>query len=654
MADRKPVEIMDLAGIQAVSDPQVSPDGGRVVFVRTVMDFEKDEYLSDLWMAELDNGKVHQYTSGRRKDKNPLWSPDGKSILFTSTPPPGKNGEKKKTQLYVIDVSGGEARQLTDVENGVDTPRWAPNGRSILFTCNVKRVDRGESDVKVIDRLVYKFNGRGFFENLRKHVFTVPAKGGKAKQVTKGEFDVSNAEWMSDGKSVVFASNLDPDADIVRRNYLYRVDAKGGDPVQLTKTLMSIGGVSPHPKKKVVAFSGHDYHNGSGTNSDVWTLAEGGEPVNLTSGFDQDLGAKLSSDVRVSSPGCLPVWGGEHLYFNSPMDGDACLYRVHSKGGKLEKVLGGRDHSVEAFTVTGDGKVAYTAMDTTKPAELWFWDGKESSQVTDLNRDYAKKTDVMPHEELTFRSHAGHTVQGWLMKPQGFDPHKKYPMILHIHGGPRGAYGNAFMHEFQYLAAQGWAVLYVNPWGSGGYYEEYQAALPGHYFEQDYEDLMRAVDIALERNKWLDPKRLGVTGGSYGGVMTNWIIGHTERFAAAVTLRSITNWVSFFGCSDIGWTFGKTEIGGNWWEMEEEFMAKSPIRYVKNMVTPTMIIHSEEDYRCPIEEGEQLFAALKVLGVPTEFVRFPGENHELSRSGKPKHRKERLEHMARWFKKYLG
>ena len=277
----------------------------------------------------------------------------------------------------------------------------------------------------------------------------------------------------------------------------------------------------------------------------------------------------------------------------------------------------------------------------------------KTKQLTDLNKDYKKKTQIMPHERFAFKSNAGHEVEGWLMKPPEFDSKKKYPLILHIHGGPRGAYGNSFFHEFQILAAQGWAVMYINPWGSGGYYEEYQAALPGHYFEQDYDDLMKAVDVIIEQNKWVDKKKLGVTGGSYGGVMSNWIITHTDRFAAAVTMRTITNWISFFGCSDIGWTFGKTEIGGNFWEMEEEFMKRSPIRYVGNVKTPTQIIHSEEDYRCPMEQDEQLFTALKLLGVDTELIRFPNENHDLSRSGKPKHRVERLEHMVRWFKKYL-
>jgi dipeptidyl aminopeptidase/acylaminoacyl peptidase len=653
LADLKHVEIMDLAKIKAVSSPRISPDGGRAVFVQTTMDFEDDEYMGDLWLADLETGKARQFTAGRHKDGNPQWSLDGGRILFTSRPPAEEGEEKKKPQLYVIDVDGGEAKKLTDLEKGVESPRWSPDGKSILFISEVERVDRGESDVKVIDRLSYKFNGRGFFENYRKHIFTVPAKGGKPKQVTEGEYDTTDAEWMSDGKSIVFVSNLEPDADLVRRYYLYKVDAEGGEPVQLTETLMSISGVSPHPDESLIAFTGHDYSHGSGTNSDVWTLVPGDEPVNLTSGFDQDLGTKLSCDIRVSSPGTMPAWGGDYLYFTSTYEGDSCLYRVHRDGGGVEKVLGGTDHSVEAFTVSKDGRAAYTVLQTTRPIELWSWDGNESKQITDFNRGYVKKTELMPHEEFTFTSDAGHTVQGWLMKPPGFDASKKHPLILHIHGGPRGAYGNSFFHEFQVLAAQGWAVMYINPWGSGGYSEEYQAELPGHYFEQDYDDLMKAVDVVMERNPWVDPDRLGVTGGSYGGVMTNWIITHTDRVAAAVTLRSITNWVTFFGCSDIGWTFGKTELGGVPWEMEEVFMEKSPIRYVANVKTPTMIIQSEEDYRCPMEQAEQLFTALKVLGVETEFIRFPGESHELSRGGKPKHRRERLEHMVRWFKKYL-
>jgi dipeptidyl aminopeptidase/acylaminoacyl peptidase len=650
MSKKRSVEIRDLGEITAVSAPRISPDGKRVIFVHTNMDFEENTYHNHLWMADLESKKTYQFTGGRGKDKNPSWSPDGKQIMFTSTPP-AKGDEKKKNQVYVMDVDGGEARQVTDVEEGVESLQWSPNGKNILFVSDVKRVDRGDSDVKVIDRIVYKFQGKGFFENIRKHLFTVRATGGKVKQITEGEFDVTSPKWSGDGKSIIFYGNLNENADLVRRWFLYKVDAKGGAPEQITDTLMSIGGIAP--SKKMIAYAGHDYHNGSGTVSDVWVM-EDGESRNLTEGFDQDLGTRLTSDIRVSSPNVNPTWHMNHLYFTSCYEGVSSLYRVNKKGGPVEKVIGEVDHSVESFSISWDGMIAYTVLKTDDPIELWLWNGKKSKQITDLNKGYKKKVQVQGHEHFTFTSNAGHEVEGWLCKPPGFDESKKYPLILHIHGGPRGAYGNSMVHEFQVLAAQGWAVMYINPWGSGGYYEAFQAGLPGKYHEQDYDDLMKSVDVVIEANPWVDTDKLGVTGGSYGGVMTNWIITQTTRFAAAVTLRSISNWMSFYGVSDIGWTFGKTELGGDWWDMLDTFMEKSPITHVKKVTTPTLIIHSEEDYRCPIEQGEQLFAALKVLGVETEFIRFPGENHELSRSGKPKHRAERLEHMVRWFKKYLG
>jgi dipeptidyl aminopeptidase/acylaminoacyl peptidase len=651
MPEKKRVEIRDLDEIKMVSAPRISPDGSKVVFVHTELDFEEDAYVSDLWMVDTKDGKPQQFTAGRGKDKNPSWSPDGKHIMFTSTPP-AKEGEKKKTQIYILPVDGGEARQVTEVEVGVESPEWGPKGKQVLFISGVKRTDRGESDVKVIDRLSYKFNGVGFYENIRKHLFTVKTSGGKPKQITEGEFDVSTPKWSSDGKTIVFSSNLEPDADILRRSYLYKVDSKSGEPEKLTDKLMSISGIASNPNGEEIAFTGHDYRHGSGSNSEVWVYREG-ETKPITLDFDQDLGTKLSCDIRVSSQVTNPSWSGDYLYFTSTYIGVAGLYRIHKDGGDVEKLIGEVDHSVESFDINSEGAVAYTTLSTTEPMELWVMKGDKTKQLTDLNRDYKKKTQTMPHARFAFKSNMGHEVEGWLMKPPDFDESKKYPLILHIHGGPRGAYGNSFFHEFQVLAAQGWAVMYINPWGSGGYYEEYQAALPGNYFEQDYDDLMKAVDVIIKRNKWVDNEKLGVTGGSYGGVMTNWIITHTDRFAVASSLRSITNWISFFGCSDIGWTFGKTEMGGNFWEMEEEFMKRSPIRYVGNVKTPTQIIHSEEDYRCPMEQGEQLFTALKVLGVDTEFIRFPGESHELSRSGKPKHREERLEHMVRWFKKYL-
>jgi dipeptidyl aminopeptidase/acylaminoacyl peptidase len=665
MAEKKPVEIMDLAEIKTPSAPQISPDGRRIVYGQTRMDFEEDEYVSDLWMADLDGGTVTQFTAGRCKDKNPFWSPDGRYIAFTSTPKGEEGDEKKKPQLYIIDTRGGEARKITDIETGVSSPRWSPDGETLLFTSRVKPGGReekkeedegeGERDVKVITRLKYRFNGPGFFEGKRVHLFTVPREGGEVKQITDGMFDVNLPGWMPDNRTVVFSGNLEEDADKVGKEYIYKVDIGDGNPIRLSETLMSITGISPSPMGGEISFVGHDFRKGSGSIQDVWRLSvEGGEAERLTGGLDRDIGTKLSCDVRVTGPGVNPTWMGDYIYFTSTFQGDAPLFRIHRDGGEAEEVLGGTDHSVEAFSINDGGVIAYTLLATDKPIELWVRDAGGSRQVTHLNQGYMEETSIQGHTRFTFQSNAGHEVEGWLMTPPGFQGDEKIPLILHIHGGPRGAYGNSFFHEFQVLAAHGWAVLYINPYGSGGYWEDFQAGLPGHYFEQDYDDLMKAVDEVMTMRSWVDEQRLGVTGGSYGGVMTNWIITQTDRFKSAVTLRSICNWYSFFGCSDIGWTFGKREIGGTPWDDEGKFMAKSPIRYVKNVKTPTLIIHSEEDYRCPMEQGEQLYTALKYLGVETEFVRFPKEHHGLSREGKPKHRRERLEHILRWFNKYLS
>ncbi len=658
MAKKRPVEIKDLFKIRAVSDPQISPDGKRIAFVHTTVDYEKDEYVSDVWMADARTGASVQFTSGRGKDKGPRWSPDGRRLLFTSTLPAKEGEEKKKPQLYVIAVAGGEARKLTDLKLGVETPKWSPDGRQILFV-SPTRPEEAKGDVKHITRLGYKYNGRGFYQGVFKHAFTIPPTGGKPKQVTKGEYEVEAADWI--GGSILLVANMDPNADREGYDHLYRVEAKG-EPRRLTEGNWNIAGaqsgmagIEPSPDGKQIAFVGHDYRRGGATKQDIWVMpAEGGVPRKVTAGFEPDLGVKLSSDVRVSSGDSTPVWHRDgHIYFTSNFAGVSSLNRVNPDGGKVERLLGEVDASVEAWSLNGEGDLAYTTLATTKPSDLWIKVAGKTKQLTDFNRKLCQGLDLRPHERFEFRSSGGHAVEGWIMKPSGFKKGRKYPMAVEIHGGPRGVFGNALMHEHQLLAGNGYAVMYINPWGSGGYAEEFQAGLPGHYGEQDYADIMEAVDHCIKAYDWVDGERLACLGGSYGGYMTNWIVTQTTRFKAAVTMRSISNWISFFGTSDIGWTFGKREMLGTPWENEEAFMAKSPIRYVKNVKTPTLVLHSEEDYRCPIEQGEQFYTALKYLGVPTEFVRFPGENHELSRSGKPKHREARLEHVLRWFKTYL-
>ncbi len=655
------IAVTSLRQLRIVSDPQISPNGRPVAFVQTTLDHRANEYVSHLWLADCLSGDTAQFTAARGKDRSPRWSPDGDRLLFTSTPPAkeadGTAGEKPKAQLFVIPLTGGEATQLTDLPGGVQNPRWAPDGRRILFTSLVREGKKPTTDVKVITRLQYRFNGKGFFDGQRTHLFTVAAAGGRPKQVTRGAFDVDAAEWLIRDSRIVFISNLQEDADLTRDKYLYAISAAGGVPEPLTEGRRIITALAASPQGGEVAYVGHDYRRGLATKQDLWVVpTAGGASENLTSGFDQSIGGSLFCDVRVETADSSPQWAadGDALYVTSAYRGVVGLYRVPRRSGAVDLVVGAVDHSVDAWSLAPDESVAYTMLSSTAPLEVWARTGGATRPLTAVNRPWLRRHAIASCERFTFPSPAGHTVEGWLMRPPGFTAGTRYPLILEIHGGPRSVYGDSFMHEFQLLAAQGWVVLYTNPYGSGGYEEAFQAGLPGHYGEQDYADLMAAVDYVLAHHDFVDASRLGVLGGSYGGFMTNWIITHTDRFKAAVTMRGISNWLSFFGCSDIGWTFGRWEMGGEApWRDEEAYLAKSPIRYVAHVTTPTLIIHSEEDYRCPLEQAEQLYTALKVLGVPTELIRFPGEHHGLSREGTPQHREERLRHILRWFMTYL-
>ena len=302
MTRKKDMEIRDLFDLKIVSDPQISPDGSRVAFVQTKMDYDKDQYISDIWMAEVETGEVYQFTNGRGKDKNPRWSPEGDRILFTSIPITTENDKKKmKAQLYTIPTGGGEAIRLTDLAGGVESPKWSPDGTWILFISPYQE-KKPDTDVMVIKRIQYKYDGRGFFPGLRKHVFTVKACGGEATQVTAGEFDVEAADWVEGGKMIAFVSNLDADADLTRAKHVYRVDASGGEPNRLTEGKRTITSIKASPSGNLIAFIGHDFKRGLATNQDIWVLQTGGGEIkNLTRKFDQDIGNKLSCDVRVTA-----------------------------------------------------------------------------------------------------------------------------------------------------------------------------------------------------------------------------------------------------------------------------------------------------------------------------------------------------------------
>jgi len=651
------IEIMPMFPMAPVGDPQISPDGTRVLFTFSEVNMEEDRYDTQIWLHDLQAKKPVQFTSGEKSSSNPRWSPDGKSILFTSDRPSQddpEGEEKKKAQLFVIPADGGEARQVARVDEAVQKPAWSPDGRSILFISNFFKGEKAEgSDVKIIRRMKYKHDGKGFSVGMYPHLFVAPARGGKAKQLTDGLFDVEAAAWSPDSKRIAFTAIMGEDADRSFFRNIYAVPAKGGEPELLWEGKGSIGALSWSPDGRYIAFSGRELEDPSlvwHKNTEVFVLNLESEAVKcLTSGFDRTVGR---------GPDLIWSPDSKNIYAKFPHHGTSHIHRISLHGG-MEPVTEGA-MNVGSFSLDGSGeKIAFNASDAVTPAELWIVDPEGQKKLTEMNKTLFRKLRIIEPEEFWFTASDGVEVQGWIVKPRGFVEGEKYPTCIQIHGGPRGAYGfnlGSAEHEFQVLADHGYAVVYTNPRASVGYGEQFAGLISGAWGERDYLDIMEATDHVIESYPYVDPERFGVLGGSYGGFMTNWIVGHTDRYRAAVTMRSISNWYSFHGTSDIGWmTLPTHELvnGKDPWDDLELCMEKSPITYIKNMVTPLLIIHSENDHRCPMEQGEQLYIALKKLGRTTEFIRFPDEPHGLSRTGKPKHRQERLRHIVRWFDRYL-
>ncbi len=655
------VSIEDLRKFKFVSDPQVSPDGKKIAFVLSTINYEADAYDRHIWMIDRASGVAEQFTYGDSKDNYPRWSPDGKWLMFLSR---GRQPDKK-TQAWVIPIDGGEAKLVADSDMGVDSPIWAPDSQRILFTSRVWTDEKPKTDVKVIKEYKYKTKNASFIYGTHVHLFVTNTSGGSPKQLTTGEFDVDAADWSPDGKQIAFVTIMGDDSRYVKEEEgyglfrdMYLVSSEGGTPNKLTSRGYSIKDISWSPDGKLIAFSGHDMHLGQASNVDVWLLpSQGGTPKNITAPLDRNQRG-LGNDCTVGTPWPGAVWSSDSgsIYVLTGGVPTANIYRVDILSEKITQVTSGRN--VEGFSISDDNSVlAYTAMDATHLADVWVMDEQGDRQLTWANKELWDELWLSKPEQYKWTNELGDEIDGWIMKPQNFDPTKKYPTILQIHGGPRAIFGDSMYHEFQVLVSEGNIVIYTNPRGSGGYTEAYSAAMFGHSGEYDYNDLMTFVDDALDRFDFIDKERLGVTGGSYGGFMTNWIVTHTNRFKAAVTCRSVSNAYSMQGESDNQYrsTFMEGGKMAYMWtkEGEEALMRQSPIRYAANAKTPILIIHSDNDWRVPIGQAMQFYIALKEVGVETEFVWFPGETHELSRSGKPKHREERLQHIVRWFRKYL-
>ncbi len=654
-ATGRPITIEDLLALKIASDPQISPDGSRVVCTMTTADGATNAYQTNLWLVPTDGGAPRQLTTARARDTTPRWSPDGARITFLSD----RSGEK---QVWIIDPDGGEARPLTSGTLAPSELAWSPDGRWLTLVGKPQpKPGPDDSDVRVISRLRYKLDGEGFWDGRWKQVLVLPADGGEARPVTHEECDHTDPAWSPDGKWLAYAANPDPDADLTNVTDIWIVSAEGGAPRRVSRSIGPAGQPAWSPNGARIAYVGHDNVCRGATNSQVWVVpAAGGEPVSLTRAFDRSVGHHMISDMRAHPGAGGLTWtpDGARIFFMYADGANTQIASVAAGGGEVRPETSGDHELIGCSLDRAARRMACVESDALTPGEVAIRDLRDGAgplrRLTDWTGPLLRTLALATPERFQFTSVDGWAVEGWVLRPAAGVPGERIPTVLEIHGGPHGAYGNAFFHEFQVLAASGYGVIYMNPRGSQGYGQTFTAATRHDWGGKDYADLMRGADHALARCDWIDPDRLGVAGGSYGGFMTNWVVGHTQRFAAAVTMRSISNAYSQWGTSDMAYQKGFWEFPGDPWESPGFYLERSPITYVRQMRTPLLIMHSENDLRCPIEQGEQLFVALKKQGVPTLFVRFPGESHDLSRNGQPKHRIERLKHILAWFRTYLA
>lgn len=656
----------DLYKLELIYDTRLSPDGQHVVYAVQRVDPKNEKKYTNLWVVPTEGGKPRQFTYGDHYDGQPRWSPDGSQIAFLSN----RRDQDKPAQIYLIPFTGGEARPLTEIKGSIEKFSWSPDGEQLL--CTVRKTDpevlereKDEQKKKLgvvtrhYDRVFYKLDGFGYLPKERKHLWTVTVANGKAKQLTDHPvWDERDPVWSPDGQAIAFVSNrsqapdLHPDADD-----LFVMPAGGGEARRIPapiggKTLPSFS-----PDGRWLAYysaegEGHWYRNVG-----VWLAPVDGSaaPCNLTGQYDLHVSPWTIND-QVTPEMMPPTWAndGNRIFFPAVRHGSSLLMSIDPSGEDLRTEIG-EGGVVGSFTFDREQRrMAYFYGTMSDPGQIYLleMDSKANRPLTDANRDLFRGLTLSEIEEAWIKGPDGNDLQGWIMKPPDFDPDKQYPSILEIHGGPLTQYGNYFMHEFYYLAAAGYVVHFCNPRGGRGYGEEHAKAIHCAWGSVDYDDLMAWTDF-VARQPYIDPARMGVTGGSYGGYMTVWIIGHTQRFKAAVTQRCVSNLISLWGSSDFNWSFQMEVDDKTPFEDLQKYWDRSPMKHIGNARTPTLVIHNEMDLRCPIEQGEQVFVALQKLGVESEMVRFPGEFHGLSRGGRTDRRIARLNHIRRWFDKYL-
>jgi acylaminoacyl-peptidase len=644
---------LDLFDLEYVSDPQISPDGTKVIYTRNFKDIMTDRDYGNLWMANVDGTQNRPLTQGNQRDFSPVWSPDGSKVAYRS------NGQDERVKLFVLYLDTKESVALTNSANAPGSVSWSPDGQSLAFTQFVtgkstsllsipSKPEGAEWNAPpiYIDELNYRGDGAGYLKPGYQQIFTIGLAGGTARQWTSDDQNYGSPVWSKDGKSLIFSANLHEDKELVPNNSeIYRMNLADGKITALTSRFGPDGNPTISPDGQLIAYTGSDDTFQGYQVSQLYIMNIDGSGVkNLTADLDRDAGN--------------PQWeaNGKGIYFQYDEKGDTKIGHVALTGKIRTLVEGlggldlGRPYNAGSYSASANNRFAYTLGGGDHPADLAVWVDGASKRITSVNEDVFSYREIGKVEELWWKSSFDQKdIQGWIVTPPNFDPSKKYPFILEIHGGPFAMYGNSFSYEVQAYAAAGYVVLYTNPRGSTGYGQEFGNSIHHDYPNHDYEDLMSGVDAVIGKG-YVDSNNFFVTGGSGGGVLTAWIVGKTNRFKAAVVAKPVINWTSFVLHADSPAFFAKYWFGAMPWEDQENYWRRSPLSLVGNVKTPTMLLTGEQDFRTPISESEQYYTALKLNGVESAMVRIPNASHGLD--NRPSMLMSKSAAILSWFNHY--
>jgi dipeptidyl aminopeptidase/acylaminoacyl peptidase len=667
----------DFYVIQHVEDPQLSPDGAHIAFVRLEVDRDAYEYRRSLWLIASGGGEPRRLTNGPT-DSAPRWSPDGSTLAFLRAPASGtkpKTREEREQgvgspQLWLLPMAGGEPAQLTHLRHGAGAAVWSPDGATMAFDAPTgdpddQAVDDAALDgqtlprIRTVTALWNKLDGAGYIYELRSHLFTIPATGGEPRQLTDGDWNDGEACWSPDGRSLAFTSDRSDDRWAWPASQVWTVNLINGELARLTAEEIGASGPAWSPDGKTIVFLGSPRREGVG-HTDLYTTQPGSSAPSqrsLTETFTPTCGDSCIDDQRTSHGSHHLAWSADsrEIMFLASGRGTTQVYAAQAEGTAAPRSLTSGAQHVYSFSTDATAHAFALAVSTpTIPGDLFSLHGGEerAQRLTSLNAALLDQVTLAVPEEMTFTGADGWDIQGWTMRPVSEAADRELPTILEVHGGPAAMYGASFFLEFQLLAARGYAIVYVNPRGSTGYGREFSGAVINDWGGKDFDDIMAGLDAAIARGG-IDAQRLGVAGGSYGGFMTNWALGHSDRFKAGVTMRCVSNMATMFGVSDVGWSLTVDELHATPWDDLERLMRFSPISYVQTIQAPLLILHSDNDLRCPLEQGQQLFSALRYLGRETKMVIFEGQSHDLSRTGHPRSRVHRLNEILSWFEAHI-